>query len=177
MGTVTTRAATASDVHLVWSLINDYAQGHPAENHRRPVAAIREAYFGPTPRSRILLAERDQEPVGFAAWRRVFEIYWALDGGEMDALYVKPPARGHGLAVVLLAAVCADIREQGGQFLRGTYTENVARLYERVAVAHRQFECNLSAAAFQSVAGLAGCGPRDILRGLPSRDLNFRKSV
>jgi hypothetical protein len=27
--------------------------------------------------------------VAFGAWRRVFDMFWAMDGGEMDGLYVR----------------------------------------------------------------------------------------
>jgi GNAT superfamily N-acetyltransferase len=158
------RRPTPADVEMIHGLINEYATGHPAERHPRPLAAIEAAYFGTCPASYILIAEKRKEPVGFAGWRRVFDMLWAKYGGEMDGLYVKPAHRGRGIAVCIVATVCADIRRQGGVFLRATYTDtdNVGKLYERVAIGNAQRECHLSATAFQTVADLAGCGAREL---------------
>jgi GNAT superfamily N-acetyltransferase len=167
------RRATSVDVDVVQALINEYAIGHPAERHPRPLSAIHAAYFGKRPASYILIAENRGTPVGFGAWRRIFDMFWAMCGGEMDGLYVSPSQRGRGIAASIIAAVCADIRREGGTFLRATYTENVGRLYERVAIGLTQRECHLSASAFQAVADLEGCGPREIIRCLPSKALNY----
>lgn len=168
----TIRLATRDDLQTILALIDGYSQGHPAEHYERPPSAIKEAYFGNSSLSRMLIAEKDDGPVGFGAWRRVFDLYWALEGGEIEGLYVTQPYRGSGIAAQIIAAVCADIRNEGGCFLRGTYTDEVAHLYERVAVGHSQRECHLSAAAFQTVANLAGSGPRELVRALPAMQSN-----
>jgi GNAT superfamily N-acetyltransferase len=173
-GLVTVRRATAADVDAFHALIDDYARGHPAEHHPRPVEAVRDAYFGVSPDIFVVIAEQCDEPVGFGTWRRVFDPLWAAYGGEMDALFVKPAHRSRGIAASIVAAICDDIRREGGVFLRASYTQEVARLYERVAIGRPRRECHLSAGAFQAVADLARCGPREMLRRLPSKQLNLK---
>ena len=136
------------------------------------MTVIQEAYFGPRPIARVFMAERRGEPVGFGAWHKVFDPFWAMYGGEADGLYVKPHQRGLGIAPAIIAAICADIRSEGGHFLRGTYTDAVGRLYERVAVGSMQRECHMSATAFHIVADLAASPPRRLLRCLPEKGLN-----
>jgi GNAT superfamily N-acetyltransferase len=169
----TVRRATLTDLEAIVSLIEEFVRGHPAEHHRRPMAVLREAYFGQSPISRVVLAERRGEPIGFGGWRKVFDMFWATYGGEADGLYVKPRQRGLGIAPAIIAAMCADIRSEGGCFLRATYTHKVGRLYERVAVGTAQRECYLSATAFHVVADLAGSPPRRLLRGLPDKRMNY----
>jgi GNAT superfamily N-acetyltransferase len=168
----TVRRATPTDVEALVALIEEFARGHPAEHYPRSMAVMQAAYFGPRAIARVLMAERRGEPVGFGGWHKVFDLFWAMYGGEADGLYVKPRQRGLGIAPTIIAAICADIRSEGGRFLRGTYTDKVGRLYERVAVGSLQRECHVSAMAFHSVADLAGRLPRRLLRGLPKKWLN-----
>ena len=167
------RRATVDELAAFCALVDEYARGHPAEHHSRPMQAIRDAYFGASPEASVLIAERHAELVGFGMWRRVFDVLWAVYGGEMDGLFVRPAHRGRGIGATLVAAVCDDIRREGGLFLRASYTQDVARLYERVAIGNARRECHLSAGAFQAVADLSHCGPREMLRRLPPKRMNF----
>jgi hypothetical protein len=169
----TVRRATSTDLEAIVSLIEEFVRGHPAEHHRRPMAVLREAYFGQSPIARVFMAERRGEPVGFDGWRKVFDMFWAMYGGEADGLDVKSRQGGLGVTPAIIAAMCADIRSEGGCFLRATYTDKVGRLYERVAVGTAQRECHLSATAFHVVADLAGSPPRRLLRGLPDKRTNY----
>jgi GNAT superfamily N-acetyltransferase len=168
----TVRRAIPADLDALVALIDEFARGHPAEHYLRSMAVMQEAYFGPCPISRVFMAERRGEPVGFGGWHKVFDLFWAMYGGEVDGLYVKPRQRGLGVAPAIIAVICADIRSEGGCFLRGTYTDKVRRLHERVAVGSVQRECHVSATAFHIVADLAGSSPRRLLRGLPDQRMN-----
>jgi GNAT superfamily N-acetyltransferase len=173
MHSIHIRTAGRTDVQVLASLLDEYAVGHPAERHPRPLARLEEAFFGDQPLGRFLLAETRDEVVGFAGWTRIYEVYWAIYGGQPIGLYVKPAFRGTGVAAMLLASVCAGIRAEGGQFLWAAYDDRLAPLYERVAVGDASRSCHLSGAAFRRVADLAGASARDILRGLPDKSLNF----
>jgi GNAT superfamily N-acetyltransferase len=168
----TVRRAIPADLDALMALIDEFARGHPAEHYPRSMAVMQVAYFGPRPISHVLMAERRGEPVGFGGWHTVFDPFCVMYGGEADGLYVKPCYRGRGVAPMIIAAICAEIRREGGGFLRGTYTDHVGRLYERVAVGRGQRECHVSATAFHIVADLAGSPPRRLLRGLPEKRLN-----
>lgn len=100
-------------------------------------------------------------------------MYWSMFGGEGIGLYVEPAHRGFGVAACILAAMCADIREQGGEYLTASYGSEWASFYERVAIGGGDRTCHLSALAFDAVADVAGRSAKEIVRALPVKDLNF----
>lgn len=167
------RRASEADLDEVASMVEGFVEGHPAQSHPRPRAQLREAYFGAQPVAHLLVAARAGRLVGMAQWRLEYDIFWGFFGGEMGWLYVRPEARGSGIAAALAAAVCSEIRAAGGQFLHGgaDVDENAA-LYQRVAVSMPGHTCYVSAEAFQSLADLAGASPREIVRRLPDPKLN-----
>lgn len=166
------RLACEDDLDELGAMVQDFVRGHKAEHHPRPREVLREAYFGARPVARLFVAVRGGHIVGMGQWSRIFEIFWAMHGGRPEYLYVRPEARGRGVAPAILAAICDDVRRSGGEYLWAAYDDAVARLYERVALGSRGRECHLSGEAFQRMADLAGKSSRDIVRGLPSPDLN-----
>lgn len=167
------RAATISDSVILAELIDAFTVGHPSEAHPRSLDRMQEAYFGSQPLSKFVLAHDGREVVGFAGWSRVYDMFWSIFGGVSVGLFVRPEYRGRGVAACLVASVCQGIRTEGGGFLRATYDDNLSRFYERVAVGRPIRECHLSAQAFSAVADLADRSPREIVRSLPSRELNY----
>jgi GNAT superfamily N-acetyltransferase len=166
------RPAAEADLADIAAMVDDFARGHPSENHPRPLERLRAAYFGPEPCARVFVAVRRGAVVGMGQWIRFYDMFWAMLGGKADWLYVRPEARGLGIAAVLIAAICDDVRRSGGEFLAGGGDGDVARLYERVARGWPTRDVYLSAEAFQVFADLAGAPPREIVRRLPAPDLN-----
>lgn len=166
------RRATAKDAAVLAGLIDGFARGHPAERHARSLDTMRDAFFGAGPLAHILLAEKNAAVVGFGAWRRTYDIFWSLYGGEGIGLYVIPAHRGFGAAICIVAAMCAEIREEGGHFLETSYDSGLATLYERVGVGRSVRSCHVSALAFEKLAQAAGASPRQIIRALPDKILN-----
>ena len=172
---VTVRAASEGDLAHVAEMIeaNVAEFGHPATPSARPLSRLRDAYFGERPVARLLVAERHGHLVGMCQWARIYDLFWAKFGGEMEWLFVRPEARGRGVPAALVAQVCAEIRASGGEFLKGAAEADDTRsLYERIAIGWPARTVYLSAEAFQVFADLAGREPRDIVRGLPDRELN-----
>jgi len=134
---------------------------------------MKDAYFGSRPVGHVLLAEKNGAAIGFGAWRKTYDPYWSMFGGEGIGLYVIPPRRGLGVALQIIAAICADIREQGGQFLQTSYGAALAPLYERVGVGSAERSCHVSARAFEILASAAGMPVRDMIRVLPDKALNY----
>ena len=167
------RRATTSDVPALAALIDGFAQGHPAQDHLRSVERMREAFFGDPAVGHVLLAERRGTAVGFGAWRKAYDVFWSVYGGDGLGLYVTPSDRGLGVALCIIAAICAEIRAQGGHFLQTSYDPGLAGLYERVAVGRPERACHVSALAFEILAGAAGGSAREIVRALPDKSLNF----
>ncbi len=111
--------------------------------------------------------------VGMAQWRRVYDMFWDMYGGQAEFLYVRPDARGRGVALAIMTTVCSRVRASGGEFLYGSGNAETTPLYERVMVAGGQStDCHLSGEAFAVMADLAGRPVRDMVRNLPAPALN-----
>lgn len=169
---LTVRPAREADLDEVEDMVNDFVKGHPAEKHTRSRSALREAYFGEAPVANLVVAVHDGRVVGMGQWTRIYDMFWSMYGANAEWLYVRPEYRGRGVVVAIVAEVCAQVRRAGGAFLYGGGGEDVERLYERVAIGGPTNACHLSAEAFQVFADLAGLTPREIVRRLPSQELN-----
>ena len=166
------RLACEGDIAEVEDMVNDFVKGHPAEKHARSRSALREAYFGDAPVANLVVAVSDGRVVGMGQWTRIYDLFWSMYGGNVEWLYVRPEHRGSGVVVAIVAEICADVRKAGGEFLHGGGDDEVERLYKRAAIGRPTHECHLSAEAFQVFADLAGSSPREIVRRLPSWELN-----
>lgn len=160
------RPAVDDDLEAISEMLADFVRGHPAEHHPRPREALRAAYLGAHPVARLFVAVRADRVIGMGQWSRIFEMFWAMHGGRPEYLYVRPEARGLGVAAAIIAAICDDVRRAGGAYLWAAYADDVAPLYERFAIASDARECHLSGEAFQRFADLAGQPVRTIVRNL-----------
>jgi GNAT superfamily N-acetyltransferase len=168
------RDATVDDIPEVDAMVAEYVKGHPAEKHPRSQDTLRKAFFGGSPIAHLLIAERDKRILGMGQWWLIFDMFWGMYGAEAEWLYVRPCFRGTGIAAAIVARICAQARKAGAQFLRGGGDERVSKLYERVAIGQPTRECHLSGEAFHAFADLDRLDPRDIVRGLPARELGLR---
>ena len=169
---LTVRSGCEEDLPDVAAMIDDFVKGHPAEHHPRPVAKLRAAVLGDAPVAHLLVAIRRGHTVGTVQWFRFYDAFWAVFGVRAEWLYVRPEVRGLGIAAALLAEVCARARRDGAEFLHGGGSDEVSRLYERVAIGTPTRECHVSAEAFQVFADLAGKPVREIVRHLPTPALS-----
>ena len=125
---------------------------------------------------RVLLAEEAGRSIGFVGWHRVYDMHWGKAGAQVADLYVVPERRGLGVALALVAAVCAVSRAQGASYLTGGAYDRaspIGRFYERIAVAFDSAECHCSGRAFRHLADLHGRPPRAIARDLPPKEWNY----
>ena len=167
------RLAVEGDLPALADMTDHNAIGHPAEKHPRPISKLRDAYFGAQPVARLLVATRDDRVIGTCQWTRIYDLYWAAFGGYVEWLYVRPEVRGLGVPAVLMAEICREVREAGGEFLHGgAETEITAALYDRVGMSWPSRSVYVSGEAFQQFADLAGKPARDIVRRLPHPELN-----
>jgi hypothetical protein len=173
MNDLTIRRATPNDVQALAALIDGFAKGHPAEHHARSVESMRDAFFGDRAFAQVILAEKNGSPIGFGAWRRTYDVFWSMYGGEGIWLYVTPAHRGSGAVLCIAAAICAEIRAQGGHFLETSYDPALESFYERVGVGRAERACHVSALAFEALAAAAGTSAREIMRALPDKALNY----
>lgn len=172
---MTTRFATPSDAGEIARLLAAYVAerfpGHPGT----PAAQLREE-MRRDHGQRLVVAEREGAMIGFVAWDRVYDLHWAASGALVADLYVEPGSRGHGVALALVAGVCAASSAEGGSFLRGGAYERsspTGRFYERFAIGHDSAECHCGGRAFRHLADLHGSSLRAIARSLPSPAWNY----
>jgi GNAT superfamily N-acetyltransferase len=114
MGSFTIRAACASDTDALFrftaSLIKDHL---PGQTPWVSPEDIKTNGFGPDPLFEALIAERDEEPIGFVSFFRGYAGWRGKPMGIVHALYVVPSERRLGAARRLMAAVAQIARERG----------------------------------------------------------------
>jgi GNAT superfamily N-acetyltransferase len=110
---ISIRSGIASDVALLRALIQEFATFE-----RLPVAIteeqLRQDGFGTQPKFRILIAECDGQPAGYALF---FDCYSSMQGRGifLEDLFVRSSLRGKNVGRALLAHV-ARIAEEGTGF-------------------------------------------------------------
>lgn len=167
------RAARETDLPAIAEMIVDFVKGHKAEHHPRSPENLRAAYFADHPVAHLLVAERHERVIGMIQWSRFYDQFWSMFGVRGEWLYVRPDARGLGIAAVLVAEICELGRREGAVFLQaGAISDDIARLYARVAIGGPSFEYFVSGEAFHVFADLAGKPVRDIVRGLPTPEVS-----
>jgi GNAT superfamily N-acetyltransferase len=118
------RPDTEPGRRLLAEFEREIANRYPGWDPTRGPSAT-PADIGP-PRGCFLVAYLDGEPAGCGALKRLDE-----EAAEIKRVYVAPPARGHGLARRLLAALEDAARERGYRLVR---LDTGARLPEAVAL-------------------------------------------
>jgi GNAT superfamily N-acetyltransferase len=108
------REARTGDAELVLRFIQALAE---YERLRDACVAtiedVERTLFGPDPVPRVLIAEWDGAPVGFALWVRNYSTFLARPGIWLEDLFVDPGARGHGVGKALLATLARIATERG----------------------------------------------------------------
>lgn len=121
----------------------------------------------------IAVAE-DGAPIGFLAWIPSYDLHHCVSGAEVLDLYVSPPWRGRGVALLLACTTAAEVSDQGGLYMKGSAVEQGSgrRLYSRFCVCDAA-SCVVSGRAFRRLAELAGRSAREVARSLPDRSWNY----
>jgi GNAT superfamily N-acetyltransferase len=104
------RPANKSDVSLLNTLIHEFA-----EFERLPVTVtegdlLRDG-FGEQPRFRVLLAEWEGQPAGYAFFFDYYSTFEGRAGLFLEDIYVRDQFRGKGIGKALLARVAGVARE------------------------------------------------------------------
>jgi GNAT superfamily N-acetyltransferase len=169
------RVANASDAECLALQLRDYLdEGYPGHAGSTAVE-LRRDVLTLGARHHVLLVVLRGTPVGFLAWDEVYDMPWAAAGAQIADVYVAPPARGHGAALLLITRACSESRALGGRFLRGGAYErgSTRRFYARVAVVAPSGDTHLSGRAFRQLAGLGDYPIRQLLRSLPPVEWNY----
>lgn len=100
------RPATESDVPLILELIRGLAEYERlAHQCVATEALLRQNLFGPRPYAESLIAELDEQPIGFALFFHNFSTFLARPGVYLEDVFVRPEHRGRGVGSALLQAV------------------------------------------------------------------------
>ncbi|HTV77442.1 MAG TPA: GNAT family N-acetyltransferase [Steroidobacteraceae bacterium] len=112
------RPVREPEVDLVLAFIRELAQYERlADQVSATPEAIARALFGPRPCAEAVFGCIDGEPCGFALFFHNFSTFLGKPGLYLEDLYVRPAARGRGLASHMLAWLARLALERGcGRF-------------------------------------------------------------
>ena len=101
-------SAQEADVPVILDFIRQLAE---YENLAHEVAAteasLRVTLFGARPYAEVLIAQWDQQPVGFALFFHNYSTFLAKPGIYLEDLFVSPLARGRGIGKALLTKLAS----------------------------------------------------------------------
>ena len=107
-GLVRVREAEPRDVEQIYAFIVELAEYERApEQVTGTPELLREALFGTAPSAEALMAEIDDQIVGFALFHGTFSTWECRAGIWLEDLYVPPEHRRSGVGGVLLSRVAA----------------------------------------------------------------------
>jgi ribosomal protein S18 acetylase RimI-like enzyme len=111
------RDAQPADAETIASLAHALSleEGHPAPALQ--ARHVRAEGFGARARFRVLIAERDGQPVGYAVFFPAYNTDHAERGLYLQDLYVVPEARRQGAGRALMAAVARACEAEGGCYV------------------------------------------------------------
>ncbi len=115
---LTIRAATPQDIPLILDFIRELAA-----YEREPQAAVareedlRRDGWGPEPKFRVLIADWERRPAGFALFFYNYSTWQGRPGLYLEDLFVRPEFRGRGIGKALLVHLARlAIEENCGRF-------------------------------------------------------------
>ena len=139
MPRITIRSATADDVPLILEFIRALArfENEPDAVRTTPEDLLRDG-FGERPQFEVLIAERNEKPVGFALFFATYSTWEGRPSLYLEDLFVIESARKHGVGRALMAKLAAICVERGYQRLELQVLDwNPARkFYHRLGMGH-----------------------------------------
>ncbi len=100
---ITIRSACKTDVPLILSFIKELAAYEKmASDVVADVDTLEKSLFGNIPYTEVIIADLNDEPVGFALYFHNFSTFLGKRGLYLEDLFVRASARGHGIGKALL---------------------------------------------------------------------------
>ena len=107
-------AACEQDVSLIFQFLGDLAEYEQLTKYCvTSEEQIRQAFFGPQPAAYAVFAYEGSNPVGIAVFFYTYSTFAGCRGLYLEDLYVRPEARGKGVARELLVYLARLGRAQG----------------------------------------------------------------
>ena len=107
------RPAVAADAALIAALVRELADYEKLLPEARATAAdFRREIDAPNPVIRVLIAEWNGAPAGFALYFVNFSTFVGRPGLYLEDLFVRPALRSHGIGRALLRALARIARER-----------------------------------------------------------------
>ena len=134
-------SGTKKDVPLIRALILELAQYERALPGEAPVTEkdLEKTLFGKVPAAEVLIAYLGKEPAGFALFFHNYSTWLGKRGIYLEDLFVRPPARKHGVGFTLLRAVARLAVERDCGRLDWsvlTWNELAISFYKRIGAKH-----------------------------------------
>jgi GNAT superfamily N-acetyltransferase len=141
MSRVIVRSATAADVETILRFIRGLAEFEKEPDAVKTTTAdlLRDG-FGEQPKFEVLLAEVDQEPVGFALFFPTYSTWEGRAGIHLEDLFVLEQWRGHGIGRALLVelAKVTVARECARLELSVLHWNPAREFYHRLGIVHQE---------------------------------------
>lgn len=154
------RDATQTDIPIIMELIHLKAEfdGCP-ESIKATPNKLEDTLFGENPLAFVLLAEIDENLIGFATYHRIYSTFLAQPGIWLDDLYVKAEHRSNGGGEALIRRLCQIAQEMGCGRIDWTVAATNARaikFYEKMGakIMQRIRLCRLDSKAIANHAYL-----------------------
>jgi GNAT superfamily N-acetyltransferase len=112
------RPATSEDMPLILGFIRELAEYEraPEQAVARPEDLLRDGW-GEAPKFRVLIAEWDRQPAGFALFFYNYSTWQGRPGLYLEDLFVRPAFRGKGIGKALLMHLAKiAVAENCGRF-------------------------------------------------------------
>lgn len=113
---LTIRAATSADVLIIIELIKELADYEKLSHEAVATPELlRQNLFGEQPKAEVIIAEINNQPVGFALFFTNFSTFLGKPGIHLEDLYIKPEFRGMraGKTILTYLARLAKDRDCG----------------------------------------------------------------
>ena len=113
---LTIRPATIDDAHLLTVMIHELAEFDRLSHEAGVIEddIVRDG-FGASPKFRVVIAEWDGQPAGYALFFEFYSSFQGRAGLFLDDIFVRSEYREHGVGKALIAHV-ARIAWQEGYF-------------------------------------------------------------
>ncbi|GAB4242980.1 MAG: GNAT family N-acetyltransferase [Stanieria sp.] len=119
------RDAEVEDLDIIFSLITQKAEFDGSiNNFSATIEQLKQTLFGNSQLARVLLAEIEEEVVGYALFFTTYSSFLAQPSIWLDDLFVILPKRGQGIGTALLNHLAKIAQEQNCGRLEWTVNKN-----------------------------------------------------